>query len=137
MHSSVLITASILAMVLAGCAGRRPVQVTPLPPRSQEAAFSSQPIPVLMPHSYTLVEQPLTLSVSRPLAQRGDCSVRLISIADDGTTRIRIVETGTELAAHPGEFFDSAEFGSQGLQLVSASKKTGVVSLISRGCISH
>ena len=107
------------------------VQVTPLP------AVSSEPIPLLMPHSYTLVEQTLTLSVARPLTRRGDCSMRLVSIADDGATRIRIVATGRELTAHPGEFFDSAEFGSQGLQLISASKKTGVVSMVSRGCISE
>jgi hypothetical protein len=91
----------------------------------------------LAPLSYTHVEETLTFSIAHPLTQRGDCNVRLVSIADDGTTRIRVVETGRELTAHPGEFFASPEFGMHGLQLVSASKKSGVVSMISRGCISQ
>jgi len=124
-------------MVLVGCAEHRSVQVTPLPAMPAEPALSAEPIPVLMPHSYTLIEETLTLSVAHPVTQRGDCTVKLVSIADDGTTRIRVVENGRELTAHPGEFFDSAEFGSQGLQLISASKKAGTASMISRGCISQ
>ena len=127
----------ILTLVLVGCAEHRSVQVTPLPSRSPEPPLSSGPIPVLMPQSYSVVEQTLMLSVSHPVTPRGDYKVRLVSIAADGTTRIRVVETGRELTLRPGEFFDGAEFGSQGLQLISASRMKGTASLISRDCISE
>jgi hypothetical protein len=90
-----------------------------------------------MPHSHTLVQQTLTLTFTRPVIQRGDYQIRLVSIAGDGTTRIQVVETGKELTAQPGGFFASQEFGSEGLQLISASKASGAVSMISRGCISQ
>ena len=128
--------ASILGVMLVGCAHHSLVQVTPLPSSLPERAPFSEPIPPLMPHSYTLMQQTLTLSTAQTVALRGDSKIELVSIADDGTTKIRIVETGKELSAHLGDFFDSAEFGSQGLQLISASKKIGAVSMISRYCIS-
>ena len=103
----------------------------------QTAIAPSEPLAVLMPHSHTLVQETLTLTPARPVTQCGNYNVRLVSIADDRTTRIQVVETGTELAARPGGFFASQEFGSEGLQLISASKATGAVSMISRGCISQ
>jgi hypothetical protein len=84
------------APLLGGCNTYRVVPVTHLPDLS-EPAPSVAAIPTLMPQSYTLVEEPLTLSPAHPLGQHGDCQFRLISIAGDGTTRIRLVQTGREL----------------------------------------
>jgi hypothetical protein len=132
MRPQCVIIASILTIAFAGCAGHRSARVTPLPP-----TVSSEPVPVLTPHSHTLVQETLTLTLTRPTTQRGDYHVGLVSIADDGTTRIQVVETGKELTAQPGGFFASQEFGSKGLQLLSASKASGAVSMVSRGCISQ
>ena len=137
MRSHCVIVTGILTAVLVGCAAPRSAQVTLLPARSSEPTLSSAPIPALMPHSYALVEEKLTLSAAHPVTRRGECQIRLVSIVDDGATRIRIVETGKELTAHPGGFFASSEFGSQGLQIIAASKSTGAVSMISRGCTSE
>jgi hypothetical protein len=50
----------------------------------------------------------------------GGQAVRLISIAPAGAATIELVETGQRFSAAPGDFFSGA-FGTEGLQLVSAS----------------
>ena len=85
----------------------------------------------------TLIVQDLTLSATKPTAQLGQYSIRLVSIAEDGTTQIRVAQTDTVLSARPGECFVSYEFGQEGLELLSASKSNGTASMTSRGCISH
>jgi hypothetical protein len=87
--------------------------------------------------TYSLVQQDITLSLAKPTAQLGQYSIRLLSIADDGTTEIRVTQTDKVLSARPGQCFVSYEFGQEGLQLLSASKISGMVSMVSRGCISH
>ncbi len=87
--------------------------------------------------TYSLVLQDITLSVAKPTAQLGEYTIRLLSIADDGMTEIRVIQTDKVLSARPGQCFVSYEFGQEGLQLLSASKSSGTVSMISRGCISH
>src|SRR6266404_6460582 len=72
--------------------------------------------------THTLVVQDITLNYAKPTAQLGRYSIRLLSIADDGTTRIGIAQTDKELSACPGQCFVSYEFGQEGLELVSASK---------------
>jgi hypothetical protein len=86
--------------------------------------------------TFTLVIQDLTLSPTNPTAQLGQYSIRLLSIADDGATQTRVVETDNLLSAHPGQCFVSYEFGQEGLQLLSASKSSGVASMTSRGVVS-
>jgi hypothetical protein len=46
---------------------------------------------------------------------------KLIGIASDGTTTILVTPSGPELRAAVGDYFVSSEYGSHGLQLVSAS----------------
>ncbi|HTL18086.1 MAG TPA: hypothetical protein VL793_12680, partial [Patescibacteria group bacterium] len=52
-------------------------------------------------------------------------ALRLVSIGQKGTTVIELVETGERLTAKPGDFFGSEGFGSERLQLLSASPTTG------------
>jgi hypothetical protein len=87
--------------------------------------------------TYSLVQQDITLSLAKPTAQLGQYSIRLLSIADDGMTAIRVTQTDKVLSARPGQCFVSYEFGQEGLQLLSAAKSSGMASMISRGCISH
>src|SRR5689334_5418513 len=87
--------------------------------------------------THTLVEQDIALNRAKPSAQLGQYSIRVLSIADDGTTQIRVAQTDKVLSARPGECFVSYEFGQEGLQLLSASKATGTATMILRGCISH
>jgi len=89
------------------------------------------------PVTHTLVVQDLTLSTTKPTAQLGQYSIRLLSVAEDGTTQIRVAETDKVLSARPGECFVSYEFGRQGLELLSASKSSGTAIMTSRGCISQ
>jgi len=51
---------------------------------------------------------------------------RLVSIAEDGTTRILAVTSGEILeAAVGGYFIGTNAYGTQGLRLISASSQTG------------
>ena len=54
--------------------------------------------------------------------------IRLVSVASDSATTIRL-DSGEQLSAKPGEYFVCVQFGSVGLQLVSASPQTGVAEL--------
>lgn len=87
--------------------------------------------------SHTLVVQDFTLTHAKPTAQLKQYSIKLVSIADDGTTQIRVTQTDKVLSALPGHCFVSYEFGQEGLQLLSASKSNGTATMISRGCISQ
>ena len=62
----------------------------------------------------------------------GTEGVRLHSIAPDGTATIELLSSGEKLAAKPGEFFVCRAFGTQGLELVSASPEKGEVVLRQR-----
>ena len=87
--------------------------------------------------THTLIVQDLTLSTAKPTAQLGQYSIRLLSIAEDGTTQIRVAQTDEVLSARPGQYFVSYEFGQEGLQLRSASKSSGTATMTSRDCISQ
>ena len=121
--------------VFTGCEVHGPVNTTQLPaPHSSQTAPATQVVPLPLSKGYSLHEKVLKLRFSRP-TECGVFNVKLVSIADDGTTCIRVIETGHELTAHPGEFFEGGEFGSQGLQLVSASKEAGVASILNTFCV--
>lgn len=87
--------------------------------------------------TYSLVQQDVTLNRTKPTARLGQYLIQLLSIAEDGTTQIRVGQTDRVLSARPGQCFVSDEFGRDGLQLLSASKSTGTATMISRGCISR
>jgi hypothetical protein len=53
-----------------------------------------------------------------------DSKIRLVSIADDSTTTIRL-SSGETLSGKPSDYFRCVQFGSSGLQLLSASHETG------------
>jgi hypothetical protein len=57
-----------------------------------------------------------------------DAKIRLVSVASDSTTTIRL-DSGAQLSAKPSEYFACGQFGSHGLQLVSASSETGAADL--------
>ena len=81
----------------------------------------------------THFSRPVTLTTDQPTAQLGQYTVRLVSIGDDGTAQIEVLQTHRTLTARPGEWFVSSEFGSQGLSLDSASKATGTAKFTLRG----
>jgi hypothetical protein len=114
-----MIVASV--MLLAGCSSSR-------------QTFDATRLPI---HSHALIVQNVRLSNAKPTAQLGQYTIRLVTIADNGTTQIRVIQTDAVLSARPGQCFTSYEFGQEGLRLVSASKSRGTASMISRGCISH
>jgi len=62
------------------------------------------------------------LSIRQPIDS--DIKIRLVSIADDSTTTIRL-SSGEVLSGKPEDYFSCGQFGSSGLQLVSASHGTG------------
>jgi len=70
----------------------------------------------------------LFLSLKEP--QKG--KIRLLAIAPDGKTTIRLVDTGEELEAMPRAFFVSRKYGTQGIQLLWASAELGEVGLRQR-----
>ena len=70
----------------------------------------------------------LFLSLKEP--QKGN--IRLLAIAPDGKTTIRVVDTGEELEAVPRAFFVSRKYGTQGIQLLWASAERGEVGLRQR-----
>lgn len=49
---------------------------------------------------------------------------RLVTVAEDGTTTIEAGSTHDLLRAAPGHFFSSTNYGTEGLQLISASAQT-------------
>ena len=73
----------------------------------------------------THFSQPVILSTSQPFAEVGQYTVKLISIAEDGTTQIEVLQTHRTLSARPSEYFLSSEFGNRGLSLDSASRAIG------------
>ncbi len=85
---------------------------------------------------HTLVEWHVTLSQAKPEGHVGQFSVRLLDIADDGTTQIRLQQTGKVLSAGLGQYFVSEGFGREGLKLLSASKSDGTARLRVMTCIS-
>ena len=79
--------------------------------------------------------QTLKLTPESPeaiIGKSGATRVRLLSISEDGTTRLVIVGSTTTLAVRPGEFFSSREFGLRGLRLLSASKSDGTATVEAR-----
>lgn len=78
-----------------------------------------------MSKGYSLYEKVLKLRLSRP-TECGVFSVKLVSIADDGSTCVRVIETGHELTAHPGEFFEGASSGPKVCNLSARAKKLGL-----------
>lgn len=93
----------ILSAVLTGCAHR---PATP-PPTAGSGVVQYQ--------------GDLFLSLKEP--QKGN--IRLLAIAPDGKTTIRLVDTGEELQAMPRAFFMSRKYGSQGIQLLWAAPERG------------
>lgn len=85
----------------------------------------------------THVGQTFTLTTNAPLASITGHLVRLLSIADDGTTVLTIVGSNQTLMARVGEPFSNSPFGSHGLTLESASRAEGKVVLIRHGAESR
>lgn len=100
----------LLAAVLAGCAHR------PAPPPAPVGSDILQ------------YQGDLFLSLKEP--QKGN--IRLLAIAPDGKTTIRVVDTGEELEAIPRAFFVSQKYGAQGIQLLWASPERGEAGLRQR-----
>lgn len=69
--------------------------------------------------THSLYTREVTLSRQHP--QDDFLKAKLVAIAEDGMTTIQCVETGDTLRADPGEFFAPGPYGTQGLQLISAS----------------
>jgi hypothetical protein len=103
-----------IATLFAGCAGH--------------TTTSELDHPITISHT----AEPITLTADKPVAQLKQYTVRLLSIAEDGTTQIQVVETQQTLTARPGECFVSHEFGQKGLTLTSASRATGTATFLLR-----
>jgi hypothetical protein len=116
---SALLVAWIVAL-LAGCASHQEIAVTPLP-SSEPQAVAEEPLTFTSSHS--LMYRDVSLSLRTPRDSK--LQMRLVSIASDSTTTIRL-DSGKELAAKPTEFYPCSQFGTSGLQLISASHDTGV-----------
>lgn len=111
----------IIASLVAGCASRPDsVALTPLPSRSPVVPEFG--VTNLIHFSEALMYRDVVLSLRYP--RNAQFQMRLVSIGDDATTIIRL-DSGKELSAKPGEYFSCSQFGRSGLQLVSASHKTG------------
>ncbi len=54
--------------------------------------------------------------------------IRLVSVAQDSTTTFRL-DSGMQVSVKPGEYFTCEQFGSHGLQLISASSSTGAAEM--------
>jgi len=100
----------ILSAGLAGCAHR---PAAPPPPASSNVIQ---------------YQGDLFLSLKEP--QKGN--IRLLAIAPDGKTTIRLADTGEELQALPRGYFVSRKYGSQGIQLLWASAERGEAGLRQR-----
>lgn len=73
-----------------------------------------------------------TLTLAQP--SHPETGISLLDIAADGTTRIRTTATQAILTAKPGGYFVSGEFGTQGLQLKSASAATRTAIFVLMNC---
>ena len=80
----------------------------------------------------TIREFEKDIVLSKAHSQDDFIGARLIWIGGDGTTKIRVISTGRELKAKPGGYFVSKEYGTEGLQLISASAETGEAKLMAR-----
>jgi hypothetical protein len=79
--------------------------------------------------SESLMSREIHLSPKHPADS--DAKIRLVSVASDSTTTIRL-DTGEQFSAKPGEYFACEQFGSHGLQLVSATPQSGAAELQQR-----
>jgi hypothetical protein len=61
----------------------------------------------------------ITLSKRHP--QDDLLKVRLVAVAEDGTTTVQVLQTGERLRAVLGDFFVPGYFGRHGLQLLGSS----------------
>jgi hypothetical protein len=119
----------IVSVLIAGC--------TPEPPSSSTTPSAAQETNAFTPISFSHYAESITLKISEPPAQIGNYTVKLLSIAEDGTTQIQVLQSQRTLAARPGERFVGGEFGSKGLTLESASKSTGTATLTRRYSVSN
>lgn len=72
--------------------------------------------------------------LSRQHSKDDFLKAKLVAIAEDGTTTIQCVGTGDTLRAAPGEFFAPGPYGTQGLQLISASADKHEAHLLRTWC---
>ncbi len=80
----------------------------------------------------TIREYQKDILLSKAHSQDDFIGARLIWIGGDGTTKIHVISTGRELKAKPGSYFVSKEYGTEGLQLISASAEKGEARLVAR-----
>ena len=81
------------------------IPVPPTPPGSENISAPA----------HALIENTFFLSAEKRLNE--EYGVELMDVAEDGTTRIRVVLTKNILSAKPGTCFSSEEFGESGLLL--------------------
>ncbi|MGH7992986.1 MAG: hypothetical protein ACREDQ_05685 [Limisphaerales bacterium] len=93
--------------------------------RSSSSSSASGPM-ISDTWSESLMSRQIHLSLKHPADSEG--KIRLVSVASDSTTTVRL-GSGEQFSAKPGEYVACDQFGSQGLQLVSASPKTGAAEL--------
>lgn len=66
-----------------------------------------------------LMSREIRLSAKQPMDS--DSKIRLVSIADDSTTTIRL-SSGETYSGKPQDYFPCKQFGTSGLQLLSTSR---------------
>ena len=94
---------AVVLMALAGCkSSSRPTDSGPL--------ISSS-------WSESLMRSEIKLSPKHPVDS--DTRIHLVSVGADSTTTIQL-DSGAQLSAKPGDYFECEQFGMHGLQLVSA-----------------
>lgn len=82
---------------------------------------------------FTLHSREVVLSREHP--QNDFINARLVSIAEDGTTRIQNVTSGEILEAPVGGYFVGTNaYGTEGLGLISASSRTEEARLMRKWC---
>ena len=62
----------------------------------------------------------------------GNQTVEVVDVAEDGTTTLELVESGERLTAKVGDYFVSEAFGNHGLQLLSATPGSDIVTVRQR-----
>jgi len=82
-------------------------------------------------YSETLYEKVIKLSLSHP--RSSDPKFTLLSVDKDSKTAIKL-DSGVVIKTTPGQFFACKEFGDIGLELVSASPKSGKAVFRYRWC---
>jgi hypothetical protein len=85
-------------------------------------------------HTSTSYRREVVLSQKHPVDDF--INARLVTIAKDGATTIEVAETGERLTAAPGEYFVSSAYGTEGLQLVSASADRNEAHLVRSWCVT-